>query len=230
MTNFGSGGNDANGVYLFGEADDIGPYWSDAFNKPGQSISTLLGPLVGTGQVMVKPTSTAVVTGTTSTSTLGKVTFTGASSISLNGVFSSLYDDYLIKVKMTSHVSTVDTDMRLRALGTDSTATNYSQQRLTGTASTAASNNLSTQGLWTIDAAGIGATVYDSSDIDLEGPFLTAQTVAKTRFSAVVSTTSLVTGSGTMWNSATTSYDGFTLFVASGTMTGTIRVFGINNG
>jgi len=79
------------------------------------------------GLVKIVPTSVAVGSGSGSASALGIVTFSGASSVSLNGVFSSTYKNYRINFdNIIMPVGAGGTDMllRLRANGTNTT-TNY---------------------------------------------------------------------------------------------------------
>jgi hypothetical protein len=45
LTNLGHGANDANGVYLYGELDATGPYFSDYQNLAPASISALLAAM-----------------------------------------------------------------------------------------------------------------------------------------------------------------------------------------
>jgi hypothetical protein len=76
------------------------------------------------GLVPIIPTSVSVGGGTATVGTNGQVTFTSATtSLSLNGVFSSAYDNYRIVYRAT-YASASSLGARLR-IGTTDTATNY---------------------------------------------------------------------------------------------------------
>ena len=77
----------------------------------------------GFGLVLIKPSS--VVNGTDNGK--GTVSFSGASSVSLNGVFSSTYKNYRISfdnITMPTGAGATDLLLRLRAGGSNTT-TNY---------------------------------------------------------------------------------------------------------
>jgi len=148
------------------------------------------------GSRLIVPTSVAVGSGSGSVGTSGAVTFSGASSISLNGCFSSAYDNYKILLELTGSTNNVAT-MRMRVGGVDNSSANYWNNRVYGQATSVTS----------------------------QGP-----TSADTSFSAVgefgfYQHSHLKTGQTTV----TTSYDGFTLIVNTGTMSGTVRVYGYKN-
>ena len=52
------------------------------------------------GLAKIVPSSVAVGSGTGSANSLGTVTFSGASSVSLNGCFSSTYDNYRLMLNI----------------------------------------------------------------------------------------------------------------------------------
>ena len=80
------------------------------------------------GMKMVVPTSVAVGSGSGSVDTNGAVTFSGASSVSLNDCFSSTYQNYKIVMNLSAATSN-DVQMRLRVSSTDA-ATNYNRRGL----------------------------------------------------------------------------------------------------
>ena len=77
------------------------------------------------GMKMVVPTSVAVGSGSGSVDTNGAVTFSGASSVSLNGCFTSAYQNYSIIVNDDSASATGYQLFRLRTNGTDNSTSNY---------------------------------------------------------------------------------------------------------
>jgi hypothetical protein len=77
------------------------------------------------GLAKIVPSSVAVGSGTGSADSLGNVTFAGASSVSLNGVFSSAYTNYRLVFSNFSHSAAGNTYWRMRASGSDATGSNY---------------------------------------------------------------------------------------------------------
>ena len=81
------------------------------------------------GLSLITPTSIATTGGsaTSSISSTGAVSFTSASAISLNGVFSSAYENYKIVINITGVSTQMDILMRLNNNGTDNTSGIYSR-------------------------------------------------------------------------------------------------------
>ena len=176
-----------------------------------------------TGLRMVVPTSVAVGSGSGSVDANGAVTFSGASSVSLNGCFTSAYQNYRIVIN-AKHASDADLTFRVRASGTDlSSASSYYEGRYyVGETSslTAGSNNASLGTSWTLNRIGTWA---GHIVMDIANPQATDVTTAST----------IVSGAyfqvlGQSLNNNTISYDGFTV-LSGGSATGTIRVYGYKN-
>jgi hypothetical protein len=91
------------------------------------------------GLVVMTPTSVAK-TGTGSTATInsdGSVVFDLCTTLSLNGVFTSSYDNYMIVMRATTSLAWPYFNSRLRASGTDNTtASSYTNQYLTANGTT----------------------------------------------------------------------------------------------
>ena len=155
---------------------------------------------------------------------INTTTFTAQSSVSINNAFTSDYDDYAI---LLSHVGSTSAYIafRMRAAGTDNSASLYSysawQYRYNGT--TLISWNGATQ-----NNAYIGElkTARTHEQLILMSPQLALPTFA--------------TGSGGDIGGAAfntfgalhdvgTSYDGITFLATTGTMTGTVRIYGYKN-
>ena len=177
----------------------------------------------GDGLVTMTPTSIAH-SGTSATINAdGSVDFSAVTSLSLNGVFTSSFDNYLINVRL--NVSTDDNIyIRYRASGTDATATNYTRQYLAVGGTLKVGER--------ITSASVAGITYASSAsnngvaVHVYGPYLAQPTASRS-----------VTTSGYLnafmqdeatTHSLSTSYDGFTIFPATGalTITGNIAVFG----
>lgn len=191
-----------------------------AFGLTSGEMPETLGAMV-----LVSPTSVTGATGTASANSLGKITFTGCSSISVNGVFTSTYANYMIVCRMTSNDSTAfNLRFRLRASGTDATGSNYSGTQLfsSGTSNVGEliSSSLGYMGAINSSApAGFVAHIY--------GPQLAQTTPWRSL------TFSGTTGEATIYDqsfvhSVSSSYDGFTLWPAGGLVTGVLSVYGFD--
>jgi len=179
------------------------------------------------GLRMVVPTSVTVGSGSGSVSSNGAVNFSGATSVSLNGAFSSTYTNYKIVYNFSSFSGSASNfNLRMRASGTDNSSSNYIY-------STVNSNSTSP---WWDGAVSTGTTQmiihrYTRANglngvMDIYNPFATDYTsmngwAVNPNFNNADG--SEFSGSLTV----TTSYDGFTLYpTSSQNMAGTIRVYG----
>lgn len=179
------------------------------------------------GLVQVSPTSVAVGSGSGSVDANGAVTFTTVSSISLNGCFSSSYDNYKIVLYATTSSSQY-AQLRVRASGTDLSTSTYRYSVNYGN---------SANGSWTylINSSSDSKIVLGYTGVngffistDISQPFTANYThLASTHSWADGTNLFNLLGAGMVNN--TTSYDGFTLYPGSGTFTGTIRVYGYRN-
>jgi hypothetical protein len=175
------------------------------------------------GLVQVVPTSVAVGSGSGSANANGAVTFTGASSVSLNDVFSSTYDNYRIVCDFIGS-TTIASYIRLRVAGADNTSTNYNRQYLLAN-NTSISAGRSTIALWAMTNA--TSTTRGAYVMDVFNPFLTQVTGAVSQQLGNYNGTSTfaLNLEGHGFNTAT-SFTGFTFFTDTGNATGTISVYG----
>ena len=184
--------------------------------------------LVQVGLVPVVPTSVTVGSGTSSTSANGAISFSGVSSISLNGCFSSAYSNYrLVFSQLVSTNSTAYLTLRLRSAGTDrSNATYYRAGWATYSDGSAAAQ-------WNADAQTMLYVVHNSytggysGAVELYAPFVVT-TETNYSFSstgqAAGGQVSSVVGNGLY--ASENSNDGISLITTAGTMTGTLQVYG----
>lgn len=179
------------------------------------SGATLAG--VSAGLSLITPTSIAYSGGSASSSG-GTTTFTGVSSISLNGVFSDTHANYRVLISFYASIAT-DLNWRYRAGGTDNTSSTYYYR---------VANLTSTYG------TGSGSLSYTPVAAQSTTQTLVALDVGGTRttgFKTFVSWSQYSAGSTSIYgvssqDSASTIYDGFTIYGAAGTITGNIRVYG----
>ena len=151
------------------------------------------------------------------------VSFSAASTVSLNDVFSATYDTYQIYTNLTSSSVSDTLSLRLRVGGADNTSSNYSygQYYVGAVASIAAGSNNNTT-TTSFQIGGSSATPGAFILTTLSNPFTTNYTKINT---SSVGEYLLINGGIT---TVTTSYTGFTLRLLTGTMTGTVSVYGFN--
>lgn len=178
------------------------------------------------GLVVMTPTTVAK-TGASSTATInadGSVTFGSCETLSLNGVFTSSYDNYMIVCRNVGNTSD-SLEMRWRASGTDDSGSNYTFQilRANGTAVEAERNTgQRTRFGVTSSTARSGQIAY------VFGPHLSQPTAHRSVDMNGISSARMDDFAST--HSVSSSYDGFTIFLgtAGNNFSGLITVFGFN--
>ena len=176
------------------------------------------------GHTAVIPTSVAGTGVTVGAS--GKVSFTASTSISLNGIFTSTYDHYKVEIYTTAS-STAVLRVVLRSAGTDATAANYDYTLLYANSATPGSATVAANANWTLNAS-ISSTMM-KHNLELTNPFLASMTTAIGRSVAYASAVAPLIGNFGGGHRLSTSYDGLTFTTSTGSLTGTIRVYGYNN-
>jgi hypothetical protein len=178
------------------------------------------------GLNLITPTSIANSGGSASASG-GAVTFTAVNSISLNGVFTSTYDNYRIIFSGLGSSSGADVSLRLRNAGTDLTAATYdwviSRVNYAGTQTLFGSTLQTSFG----QISNI-STYLTGFGIDMFNPFATAFTSyygLSQGISASVGGLASIHG----LSRDASSYSSFSLIAGTGTITGIIRVYGYKN-
>jgi len=175
------------------------------------------------GLAKIVPSSVAVGSGTGSADSLGTVTFSGASSVSLNGIFTSTYENYKIKVILTTS-GNATVSARYRASNSDITSANYDLYGFYvgySSALTRVSSNGQTQwGLLSLN------TNKGTFDFELSQP---NAAVFKINFVKCYSSSSGDQVDYAIPFSTGTVADGLSIYVNTGTISGTIRVLGYNN-
>lgn len=173
--------------------------------------------------ILIEPTSIAYTGTSASINTNGSVSFTACSSLSLNGVFTSDYDNYTIVMRHLSTLNGSTIRARLRASGTDNTTASSYVDQFVDADSTTVSGARTTRDYWAFVPAddsqrsGTVANIY--------GPYLAQPTAFRTVSASGYSNAWLVDYAGT--HNQSTAYDGITLYQASGSFTGLIAVYGM---
>lgn len=153
-----------------------------------------------------------------------KVVFTAATSVSVNGVFDSTYDNYLVVSRHVSTASQYDLNCRWRASGSDASGTDYTRQSLSvGDTSVGGGRTTSA----TSAVLGCTASTQRSGDhCYIYGPALAQPTASRTVNVRGFSDAAIVDFACT--HSLSTSYDGFTIFPNSSSITGALTVYGLS--
>ena len=151
---------------------------------------------------------------------LASNTFSGASSVTVNDVFSATYNYYKLILTATASTGGV-TNLRWRVSGTDATGTDYRFQRLYGQSTTVGTYNSATQNKVAIMSTNTNETV---AEVLIANPFLATPT--RTISSNTYEQEAFVD----FWHgrhSLSTSYTGFTILPDSGTITGDYILYGL---
>lgn len=157
---------------------------------------------------------------------LNTTTFTTSSGVAIDSLFSSTYDNYRIMLYLTA-VSASETDIMIygRAGGTD-TSTSYNTQTIYQNSTSIAGTNSTNPRIGV--AAGSYPT-YFMAAVDLFKPNLASRTVWS-------SDTFFVNSSGVPYQQriggyqdSTTQFTGIKFIAATGTISGTARIYGYEN-
>lgn len=183
-------------------------------------------PVYNDGHHIIIPTSVSSTGAGNSSSinTNGSVSFTNCETISLNGIFSSTYDNYMIIFRSSLSGATY-IDARLRSSGTDATAANYAVQYLFASTTTLGSLRSSSQTGFEI---GYGAGVQRNGFVcHIFGPNLAQPTSTRSYTAADYLDAYIHDSAGT--HSLSTSYDGMTLYsrTAGRLATGRMSIYGV---
>jgi hypothetical protein len=174
------------------------------------------------GLKLIVPTS--VAGSGVSVSASGKVTFTAATSVSVNGCFTSSYDNYLAVIRFNVSAQ-IGLNFRLRASGTDnSTANSYVSQYISANAASVTgarttSNQIS-------DFLFASATQRCGAHMYFYGPNLVQPTAGRTVVVQDLNSAFLTDTAYT--HNQSTAYDGFTLSVTSNNATGALTIYGLS--
>ena len=186
-------------------------------------------PAAASGLVPMVPSSVAVGSGTGTASANGQVTFTTASSVSLNGVFTSSYRNYRILFNTTAASGTGTITIRLRAAGSDITAASYLAQTLQGDGNNAPTNGIvATQTSWPYMSLGSNADSVNGFVWDLFNPQATAYTTGVAINGNVDSASASRIILRNYVYQVTTSADGLSFIMGANNFTGTVTVYGYN--
>lgn len=183
---------------------------------------------IQSGLVPIVPTSVVVGSGSATTSAYGLVTFTGASSVSLNGIFSATYNNYRIILSPDAASTTLDIQARLRISGSDvTTASSYQQENMFASDNTVTGQVSTGQSIWEFINNYSGTySVYAICVAELQRPFLTKKKTAITNSSFVTNAGAFRTRQSGYTQESTSACDGLSIICSTGNIGGTISVYG----
>jgi hypothetical protein len=178
--------------------------------------------LANGGLVTVVPTS---VTNGTVTTGQATINVTAQTSVTINGIFTSTFNDYFLVGRATS--ASGDIYVQLTNAGTPVTTNtyNYAMMQAYGGAGATAVRTANTNGM-TLFAMGAGTTAYCAAYVDISSPYVaepTLFTVQNNRSDANYQTPANYLWYGNQADS--TSFDGIKIY-AAGNITGRFTIYG----
>ena len=182
------------------------------------------GAAAAAALTQIVPTSTTVSGGSASISASGAVTFTGCTSFSVNGAFTSTYTNYLIITDSISASAQTDINFRLRASGSDTTS-GYKglifTKPFTSGVAAPVSIGTTTFGTSNIYFGDGNSTSNFSNNFVISSPNVASKTSLT---GAVISEDTYFTVGG--YQTDSTQFDGFTFYTATNNITGVVRIYG----
>jgi hypothetical protein len=156
---------------------------------------------------------------------INATSFSAVASQSINNVFTSTYQNYEIRLNVTAKSTLGGINLRYRASGADNTTTNYNKaadsvrtnNTVVGDGSTG-QTSISNFGVSNADSVSVLAHVFN--------PQAAFNTTALHQFFGNDATSQFVYHGGSIFNGSDV-FDGFTIFPATGTITGTVYVYGL---
>ena len=179
--------------------------------------------------VPIIPTSVAVGSGTGSyNATTGNVTFAGATSISVNGVFSATYNKYIIIYVGGTTAGGNNASLRFRTSGTDNSVANYAftagRSLSNGTFAQVTSAEGATSVSPILDFVPANGNYQSTLKFEIVNPFQTLVTNGLIDFTVANNVTTVIQRRfGALEFNDTTSFDGFSINSAIA-QTGTLKV------
>lgn len=180
------------------------------------------------GLIPIIPTSIAVGSGSGSVAANGTITFTGATSISINGCFTNAYKNYRIMYVNEGGSTGAQVFFRYRASGTDNSgsAYYYGGNYGTWTGSTGARNGQNATSMY-LTWIGNSTASYGRATIDVSNPYQARATWHSLQ-NGYYDTSTLAGEHHSGMFSVEASFDGFTFLAGSGNFSGTIKIYAYN--
>lgn len=158
---------------------------------------------------------------------ISSASFSASGAVNINNCFSATYENYKIIVNYTGASTNQSPKMRLRVSGTDASGADYSWGS-NGCRSDGSAFATPTNASTSFDFGRATSTAQNSSWFEFNRPFSAAATMIRGVYSGNDGTSPFYNNVGGL-HSAAVSYDGFSIFPASGTITGTYYIYGYSN-
>lgn len=182
-------------------------------------VSAINNPSAGSGGLAISTTGNVTGSGL---DLLTAQSFTDTSTVSINGCFTSTYDIYNIKISSTPSASGY-MQFRLRANSTDNSASSYGQQMIYGNGATMAGARETSQTFSRVSQHYVSE--LNTVSFDIYGPALSGYTKFDSRGNYGSGANQwLFMYSGT--HAVSSAFDGITVFTDSGTLTGSVYIYG----
>lgn len=173
------------------------------------------------GLVPIVPPTVNYSGGTATANTLGVIAFSAVSSISLNNVFTSSYKKYKIIFEAFGSTGPIETLYRWRTSGVDKVINYFG-----GTTWTAYNSGPSAVGQRNNDSNGFVVPIRTAVASQATLEVLTKSD--NWNYTSLIYSPHYSAGGSGGYECPITTADGFTILTASGTMTGTVRVYAYN--
>ena len=195
----------------------------------GSSWVSVVDTDVPPAMQIMNPTSVA---GTGVTNSGGNITFSSATTVSVNGVFTSAFDNYKLIINMTGNSINGSLWLRMRSSGTDNSSANYTYAGLNSYSGSSITSAVTSGGTATFFiASNMDTTYYPNMPVtfDILQPYLNYRTTYYGFIPNPVNPQSYFDYVGGAM-SVTTSYDGLSIFNGNGgTISGNMRIYGYRN-
>jgi len=157
---------------------------------------------------------------------ISKTDFTTAATVSIDNCFSASYTHYLVVRNLLGSAADVTLGVRVRVSSTDDSGANYREQRVYAASTTVGGSRSTGQTVWTWASGYTEIAAFGYVALKISNPFEAVRTTAwaDVSYGASGSIEMLRT---VMAHDLTTSYTGFTVIPGSGTITGSITVYGL---
>jgi hypothetical protein len=208
------------GVTLNGSSVAIAQNTGGTLIKTATNTWYFLPSSTGSGMDLITPTSVA---GSGVTLSGGQVTMASATSVNVNGCFTSQYQNYQFVFDALGSTN-INLNLRMRLAGSDDSTSNYFYQYLDAASSAVSGARFTSQ---TSMYFAYATTGTGWQFVNIFNPNLASATFVQshTGFNITSPNLTLFTGG----HNVATAYDGFSIILASGNITGKLRVYGLRN-